>query len=156
MRWIKTAENATDYSMMNTARQLLWLPTSREEKYKAKQAIDTFFVRGRRRAVAPASSTSARSVLHLDVAAVRCWEHRADARLARRGADRSCVRGTRPRGSRSGRSHRPQPRSRCCLIASPALAQETREEQLAAQRADKSLHLHPYRPDRARGSSSQG
>jgi AAA family ATP:ADP antiporter len=31
---------------MNTARQLLWLPTSREEKYKAKQAIDTFFVRG--------------------------------------------------------------------------------------------------------------
>ena len=45
VRWIKTAENATDYSIMNTARQLLWLPTSREEKYKAKQAIDTFFVR---------------------------------------------------------------------------------------------------------------
>ena len=31
---------------MNTARQLLWLPTTREEKYKAKQAIDTFFMRG--------------------------------------------------------------------------------------------------------------
>jgi AAA family ATP:ADP antiporter len=46
VRWIKTAENATDYSIMNTARQLLWLRTSREEKYKAKQAIDTFFVRG--------------------------------------------------------------------------------------------------------------
>src|SRR5439155_2714606 len=46
VRWIKTAENATDYSIMNTARQLLWLPTTREEKYKAKQAIDTFFVRG--------------------------------------------------------------------------------------------------------------
>jgi ATP:ADP antiporter, AAA family len=46
VRWIKTVENATDYSIMNTARQLLWLPTSREEKYKAKQAIDTFFVRG--------------------------------------------------------------------------------------------------------------
>jgi len=45
VRWIKTAENATDYSIMNTARQLLWLPTSREEKYKAKQAIDSFFVR---------------------------------------------------------------------------------------------------------------
>src|SRR5436190_18150012 len=45
VRWIKTAENATDYSIMNTARQLLWLPTSREEKYKAKQAVDTFFVR---------------------------------------------------------------------------------------------------------------
>jgi AAA family ATP:ADP antiporter len=24
---------------------MLWLPTSREEKYKAKQAVDTFFVR---------------------------------------------------------------------------------------------------------------
>src|SRR5262249_55641365 len=45
VRWIKTAENATDYSIMNTARQLLWLKTTREEKYKAKQAIDTFFVR---------------------------------------------------------------------------------------------------------------
>lgn len=45
VRWVKTAENATDYSIMNTARQMLWLPTSREEKYKAKQAIDTFFVR---------------------------------------------------------------------------------------------------------------
>jgi ATP:ADP antiporter, AAA family len=46
VRFVKIAENATDYSIMNTARQLLWLPTSREEKYKAKQAIDTFFVRG--------------------------------------------------------------------------------------------------------------
>ena len=45
VRWGKTAENSTDYSIMNTARQLLWLPTSREEKYKAKQAVDTFFVR---------------------------------------------------------------------------------------------------------------
>jgi AAA family ATP:ADP antiporter len=45
LRWTKTAENSTDYSVMNTARQLLWLPTTREEKYKAKQAIDTFFVR---------------------------------------------------------------------------------------------------------------
>jgi ATP:ADP antiporter, AAA family len=45
VRWAKTAENATDYSVMNTARQLIWLPTTREEKYKAKQAVDTFFVR---------------------------------------------------------------------------------------------------------------
>ena len=45
VRWAKTAENSTDYSVMNTARQLLWLPTSREEKYKAKQAVDSFFVR---------------------------------------------------------------------------------------------------------------
>jgi AAA family ATP:ADP antiporter len=43
--WTKIAENATDYSVMNTARQLVWLPTSRDEKYKAKQAVDSFFVR---------------------------------------------------------------------------------------------------------------
>jgi AAA family ATP:ADP antiporter len=43
--YLKVAENSTDYSVMNTAKQMIWLPTSREEKYKAKQAIDTFFVR---------------------------------------------------------------------------------------------------------------
>ena len=45
VRWVKTAENATDYSLNNTVRQVLFLPLSREEKYKAKQAIDSFFVR---------------------------------------------------------------------------------------------------------------
>jgi AAA family ATP:ADP antiporter len=45
VRAAKTAENSTDYSVMNTAKQLLWLPTTREEKYKAKQAVDSFFVR---------------------------------------------------------------------------------------------------------------
>jgi len=45
IRLAKTAENSTDYSVMNTARQVLWLPTSRDEKYKAKQAVDTFVVR---------------------------------------------------------------------------------------------------------------
>ncbi len=44
-QWAKSAENATDYSVMNTARALLWLPTTRDEKYKAKLAIDTFVVR---------------------------------------------------------------------------------------------------------------
>lgn len=43
--YLKIAENSTDYSVNNTGKQMLWLPTSREEKYKAKQAIDTFFVR---------------------------------------------------------------------------------------------------------------
>jgi AAA family ATP:ADP antiporter len=45
LRAVKIAENSTDYSVNNTAKQMWWLPTSREEKYKAKQAIDTFFVR---------------------------------------------------------------------------------------------------------------
>jgi AAA family ATP:ADP antiporter len=45
VRWAKTAENATDYSLQNTVRNMLFLPTTREQKYKAKQAIDAFFVR---------------------------------------------------------------------------------------------------------------
>ncbi len=45
LRVSKVAENATDYSLNNTVRNILWLPTTREMKYRAKQAIDTFFVR---------------------------------------------------------------------------------------------------------------
>lgn len=45
VRWVKTAENASDYSLQNTLRNVFFLPTSREEKYKAKQAIDAFVVR---------------------------------------------------------------------------------------------------------------
>lgn len=45
VRWAKTAENSTDYSLNNTVRHALFLPTTREEKYKAKQATDTFFWR---------------------------------------------------------------------------------------------------------------
>ena len=41
----KIMENSTDYSLQNTLRQALFLPTSREAKYKAKAAIDTFCVR---------------------------------------------------------------------------------------------------------------
>ena len=42
---LKVFENSTDYSIQNTVRQALFLPTSREAKYKAKAAIDTFFMR---------------------------------------------------------------------------------------------------------------
>ena len=42
---VKIFENAADYSIQNTARQALYLVTSREAKYKAKTTIDTFFVR---------------------------------------------------------------------------------------------------------------
>jgi len=45
MRGLKTLDNAVDYSLGNTTRQALWLPTSREAKYKAKQAVDSFCVR---------------------------------------------------------------------------------------------------------------
>src|SRR5262249_4926448 len=45
VRIAKVMENSTDYSIQNTARQALFLPTSREAKYKAKAAIDSFFWR---------------------------------------------------------------------------------------------------------------
>ncbi len=41
----KTSENSLDYSLHNTLRQALFLPTTRAAKYKAKAAIDTFFFR---------------------------------------------------------------------------------------------------------------
>jgi AAA family ATP:ADP antiporter len=46
LKWVKSLENGTDYSLMNTTKGALFLVTAREEKYKAKAAIDTFFVRG--------------------------------------------------------------------------------------------------------------
>ncbi len=45
VRVMKIAENATDYSINNTASQVLWLPTTAEMKFKAKPAISTFCVR---------------------------------------------------------------------------------------------------------------
>ena len=42
---VKILENSTDYSINNTAKHALFLPTSREAKYKAKQVIDSFFWR---------------------------------------------------------------------------------------------------------------
>jgi AAA family ATP:ADP antiporter len=41
----KGAENAIDYSLNNTLKQMLWLVTSPDMKYKAKQVVDTFCVR---------------------------------------------------------------------------------------------------------------
>jgi ATP:ADP antiporter, AAA family len=45
VRVLKIAENGTNYSLQNTVRNALLLPTSREAKYKAKAAIETFCVR---------------------------------------------------------------------------------------------------------------
>ena len=45
VRAMKIAENSNDYSTNNTVRYALFLPTSREVKYKAKAAADTFFAR---------------------------------------------------------------------------------------------------------------
>jgi AAA family ATP:ADP antiporter len=45
VRVMKVAENSVDYSINNTARQVLWLPTTSEMKYKAKPVVDSLFVR---------------------------------------------------------------------------------------------------------------
>lgn len=45
IRAAKIAENGTDYSIENTARHALFLPTSREAKFTGKTAIDSFFWR---------------------------------------------------------------------------------------------------------------
>lgn len=45
VRMVKILENSTDYSIQSTTKQALFLLTSREAKYKAKTAIDTFVVR---------------------------------------------------------------------------------------------------------------
>jgi AAA family ATP:ADP antiporter len=45
VRVLKITENSTNYSLQNTVRAALLLPTSRDAKYKAKAAIETFCVR---------------------------------------------------------------------------------------------------------------
>jgi AAA family ATP:ADP antiporter len=45
VRAAKILENSVDYSIQQTTRHALFLPTSREVKYKAKAAIDSFFWR---------------------------------------------------------------------------------------------------------------
>jgi len=42
---MKIAENATDYSINNTARHVLWLPIDTTMKFIGKPAIDTLYVR---------------------------------------------------------------------------------------------------------------
>lgn len=45
IRLAKIAENSTDYSIQNTTRHALFLNTSRDAKYKAQSAIESFFWR---------------------------------------------------------------------------------------------------------------
>jgi AAA family ATP:ADP antiporter len=45
VKLMKIAENATDYSLNNTSRHVLWLPVSSVMKFRGKPAIDTLYVR---------------------------------------------------------------------------------------------------------------
>ena len=146
VRWIKTVENATDYSIMNTARQLLWLPTNREEKYKAKQAIDAFFMRGGDLLSAVVVFVGSR-MLHLtveqfavaNVVLTLVWIGVALAIL-----------GTRKSSPRPQLAFRPLAPAALALgmvaVAATAFAQETREEERAALQAQKAAQLQPYQP----------
>ena len=145
VRWIKTAENATDYSLMNTARQLLWLPTSREDKYKAKQAIDTFFVRGGDVISAVVVFTGA-TIMNLTVpqfAAINVALTLVWLVLAIR------ILGIRPSMPRVAPALLARAAAALVLMlaAAPALAQETRQDQIAAEQAEKATRLQQYAPD---------
>ena len=141
VRWIKTAENTTDYSIMNTARQLLWLPTTREEKYKAKQAIDTFFVRGGD-VLSAAAVYVGTGIVHLsvaqfagvNVAVTLAWLIVA-ARIAYRRLALPHIEMRRVTAAAAAVT--------LLALAAPASAQDTREAQLAAERAEKATRPHP-------------
>jgi AAA family ATP:ADP antiporter len=45
IKLLKVAENSSSLSIHNTARQMLWLPTTKEMLYQAKPTVDTLFVR---------------------------------------------------------------------------------------------------------------
>lgn len=146
VRWIKTAENATDYSVMNTARQLLWLPTTRDEKYKAKQAIDTFFVR-MGDVISAAVVFIGTGVLHLapnqfavaNVVLTLTWIAVAMLILRPRGER---PRMAMPRFAGAGAAAAVL----LVLTAQPADAQDSRAQQLADARAEKAAHLRDYEP----------
>ena len=42
LRFVKISENSLDYSLLNTTRQMLYLPMNRQEKYEARATIDSF------------------------------------------------------------------------------------------------------------------
>jgi len=144
VRWVKTVENATDYSIMNTARQLLWLPTNRDEKYKAKQAIDSFCMRGGDLLSAVVVYVGS-GMLHLtveqfaiaNIALTLVWLGVALVILGPRTAS------PRP-------ALRPLATGALALavlaVAGSAFAQETREEAREAAQAQKAAQLRPYEP----------
>jgi AAA family ATP:ADP antiporter len=157
VRWVKTAENAADYSFMNTARQMLWLPTTRQEKYKAKQAIDTFFVRGGD-VLSAAVVYGGTHMLHLtvaqfavaNIALTLLWMGLAfmiarpewAAPVARRRwvAVAAAMAFAIAPAQASGQTA-------AAPVAESTAGETSRQEALAARQAEKAGQLRPYRPD---------
>ena len=147
VRFVKIAENATDYSLMNTARQLLWLPMTREEKYKAKQAIDTFFVRS--------GDVLSAGVVYLGTQMLKLNPQEfafgnVVLTLAWIGVALHLA-GVAPMALPRVAFRRLATGMAALLVLAlstkPALAQETRQAQQAAERAEKAARVHPYEPD---------
>jgi AAA family ATP:ADP antiporter len=155
VRWIKTAENATDYSVMNTGRQLLWLPTSRDEKYKAKQAIDTFFVRTGDVISAGVVFMGA-NLLHLTVSQFAALNVAFTVMWLMVGLRILGVGGQLPRLQLRPLATAAAMLALVAVLATPAVAQETaapaqpqtRAGSLAGQQAEKALRLQDYVPSR--------
>src|SRR5690349_11498181 len=141
---------------MNTARQLLWVGTTREEKYKAKQAIDTFFVRGGD-VLSAGVVYAGTHFLHLDVAQF------AIANMVLTGVWLGlALLIVRPEVRRVHAPRRwaaamaavvvlvvaPSQSSGQTLGGEPSIESEmTRAAEWAARQADKAQHLGPRRPD---------
>jgi len=147
VRWIKTTENAVDYSIMNTARQLLWLPRTREEKYKAKQAIDTFFVRVGD-LVSAAAVYVGTSVLHFNVNQFAMGN--IVLTLVWLGVALMILQPRRLFTVQMSRGLATAAATVLIVVlcAGAAFAQSGREQELAEQRAKKATQLHPYEPTR--------
>ena len=75
----RVLESSIDYSLSNTVQQTLWLPVSREAKYKGKQVIDAFCRRAGDALSAGAvwvgahATTSTRSFVAINVVASIAW-----------------------------------------------------------------------------------
>jgi ATP/ADP translocase len=116
----KILENSTDYSIQNTLRQTLFLPTSRESKYKAKAAIDTFFTR-----VGDVVSAGAVALGQLTGFTIAAFaSHLGYATFAGGRARPSVMRSLRDAGKPSRLRPAPKPGSRCgreCQAADAAV-----------------------------------
>jgi len=106
VRTTQAAVNATDYSINNTARHVLWLPMTQSVTFKGKPTVDTLFVRaGDGMAAATVLlgvqllSASIRTYLMLNVAltvvwlVAAVWVAREHGRMAASGHEGGAVHG---------------------------------------------------------------
>ena len=145
---MKVTEKSTDYSLNGTVRQMLFLPCTRMEKYAGKQAIDAFFFR--------MGDVLAAGIVFLGSAAAL-----SISRFAHVNVGLALTTATLAVFVGRGYSRRLPPHTSLpaaslrrvsamlilCLVAAPALAQETRAEVIAEQQAAKAQELEPYEPN---------